>query len=277
MGLRQAISEMKIAFIKFWDTANCGDRLCCPYDYFDFGKHECEVHDIFTFKQKIPIDMIIFGGGGMLHTQVDEIMRDISRRAKELNPYCKVLVWGVGSNYHHVCRGHWHDWLKDEFDIIALRDRASPFAYVPCPSCMHSEFAIHRPRPEEPFVIFYHEEDPINLPHPKMSNYETDNMKHILDFLAKGFVVLTNSFHGAYWSMLTQKPVIIINPFSGRFFAGLPWGGVYANEHNFVDQVGNAIVNVAPRLLLDDCKRRNQEFYQTVITHANDTTEPGMV
>lgn len=263
---------MRIAFVHFHQTSNAGDRLCCPYDYFDWSKHECETHDIFTWDQKEPVDMLIFGGGGMLHTQVDEVMHDALKVAKRLNPKCKVVIWGVGSNYHHMCHGHWHQWLE-EFDVVALRDRTNPFNYVPCPSCMHSEFAIHRPRPEESYVMYYHEEFPLHLPHPRMSNFETNDMKLILDFLGKGHVVLTNSYHGAYWCMLMQKPVIVMNAFMGRFFCGLPWGGIHANETNYVDKTGDAILNVAPRLLLDDCKKRNEEFYWRLMTHANDKTE----
>lgn len=252
---------MKIAFVHFHDTSNVGDILCNPYNYFDWSGHECQSFDIFKWRQVVPVDMLIFGGGGMLHTQVDDAMRDAKNVAKRLNPDCKVVMWGVGSNYHHMCHGHWHEWLR-EFDIVGLRDRASPFPWVPCASCMHSELEIHRPRPNNPYSIYYHEEFPLDLPHPKMSNFECQDMKTIIDFISDGHVLLTNSFHGAYWAMLMQKPVIVLNAFSGRFFAGLPWHGTYANEHNYVEKTGDAMLNVAPRLLLDECRNRNREFFE---------------
>jgi len=267
---------MKIAFVHFHDTSNVGDILCNPFHYFDWSKHECQSFDIFKWKQRVPIDMLIFGGGGMLHTQVDDAMRKALHEAKELNPDCKVVMWGVGSNYHHMCHGHWHEWLK-EFDIVGLRDRTNPFHYVPCASCMHSEFLIHRPRPNEAYVMYYHDDFPLDLPHPRMSNFETDDMKLIIDFLSKGHVVLTNSYHGAYWSMLIQKPVIVMNAWMSRFFAGLPWHGVYANKENYVEQTGSAVLNVAPRLLLDDCRKRNQQFFNLLMQDANDSTEPRLV
>ena len=268
---------MRIAFVHHYDTSNVGDKLCCPFSYFDWTGHDCQVYDMFTWNQQVPIDMLIFGGGGMLHTPVDEAMRDALKKAKDLNPACKVVMWGVGSNYHHMCHAHWHDWLR-QFDVVGLRDRANPLHYVPCPSCMHSELQIHRnKRPENPYVIYYHDEFPLDLPHPKMSNYECDNMGTILDFISDGLVLLTNSFHGAYWAMMMQKPVIVMNAFAGRFFAGLPWNGVYANEHNYIEKTGDAVLNMAPRLLLDDCRRRNQEFFELLMQDANDPSEPRLV
>jgi hypothetical protein len=268
---------VKIAFVHFHDTSNVGDILCNPFSYFNWTGHECQSFDIFKWKQRVPIDMLIFGGGGMLHTQVDDAMRNALHDAKKLNPDCKVVMWGVGSNYHHMCHAHWHDWLK-EFDVVGLRDRCNPFHYVPCASCMHSEFEIHRnKRPENPFAIYYHEEFPLDMPHPRMSNFECADLKVIIDFISDCTVLLTNSYHGAYWAMCIQKPVLVINAFSGRFFAGLPWNGVYANEHNYIEKAGEAVLNTAPRLLLDDCRKRNRQFFDLLMRDENYPSESRLV
>jgi hypothetical protein len=92
-----------------------------------------------------------------------------------------------------------------------------------------------------------------------MSNRERSFSK-VLDFLASGEVLLTSSYHGAYWGMLLNRKVILINVFSSKFhgFKHQPpiateegWKSKHSEAHNYPEA-------------LAECRNANLQFSEKV-------------
>lgn len=130
----------------------------------------------------------------------------------------KLLVcWGAGQNRHDSNRATYPSVLN-EFDLVGIRDHSSPFEWVPCASCLNPLFDKRYETTEE--VVLYNHTDYPGLQSqgmPEMNNTEVD-LRKVVQFLASGETVLTTSYHGAYWATLLGKKVVVVNPFSSKFF-----------------------------------------------------------
>jgi exopolysaccharide biosynthesis predicted pyruvyltransferase EpsI len=45
------------------------------------------------------------------------------------------------------------------------------------------------------------------------------NIDHTIELLGSANIIITNSYHGAYWGTLLKKRVIVVSPWSSKFFA----------------------------------------------------------
>ena len=123
---------------------------------------------------------------------------------------------------------------SDKFHLLGVRDSANGFEWVPCASCMHSNFdEIFEVKNK--IVIYEHKNFPLrNLEQtfPKMKN--GDSFEDVIKFLGGAELVITNSYHGAYWATLLKRRVIVMQPFSSKFF-GFRHPLVVANSFNIKD------------------------------------------
>lgn len=238
---------MTPVFCKINDPANIGDSLCCPRDYFPEFK-DCPLVDI---REPLP-GPVIFGGGGLLHEGVDVFMEQADPGS---------IVWGAGSNYHDPNHAPFPDWL-DRFTFVGLRDFGNPWNYVPCVSCLHPEFDAPLGDPCHEAVVYEHHQVPVNIPDlPRMNNgLPAGEFGSVLRFLASGRLVLTNTYHGAYWASLLGRPVVIINPFSSRFHRLKP-AVAFATEDNWRDAVSAALARTG---YLQECRTINQRMFKKV-------------
>lgn len=237
---------MTPVFCKIVDPANLGDSLCCPRDYFPEFKN-CPLVDI---REPLP-GPVIFGGGGLLHEGVDVFM-------EQADP--KSIVWGAGSNYHDPNHTPFPDWL-DRFTFVGLRDFGNPWNYVPCASCLHPAFDENFGEPSQEVVVYEHHQHGMDLGLPSRKNDgRPEDFPEVLRFLASGRVVLTNTYHGAYWASLLGRPVVIINPFSSRFHRLKP-AVAFATEDNWRDAVSAALARTG---YLQECRTINQRMFQKV-------------
>ncbi len=229
--------------------------MCSPLLYFDIPFKEI---DIYKWKPtEIVSSKVIFGGGGLFHNPEN------SRRIKELMALVrsrkgKIIFWGAGSNYHNFTKTYYPSYISSA-DLIGLRDYYNnPFEYVPCPSCLHSIFKRTFPCPYRETVIFEHTDRPIDLPFPKMSNKQpARNFEDVIYFLNSAETVLTSTFHGAYWSLLLGKKVILWKPFSNRFYSFPIQLPIFSGKMT----KGLSIPNY-----LFDCVDLNLKFYSKVRT-----------
>ena len=94
----------------------------------------------------------------------------------------------------------------------------------------------------------------------KLDNTET-NLEKVLCFLGSANTVLTSSYHGAYWATLLGRNVIIVNPFSSKFFG-------FKHTHPIVDESNwkakQKEVRSYPEAL-EECRRANVEFLEKVL------------
>ena len=190
------------------DETNVGDWYCPPFRYFDFGSEDTS--DVY----EPPIakgDVLVLGGGGLISTNFAPFMEKLAS-AHTLTS--ALVAWGVGENMHSNKAGKtvapWNDrlpaYLKN-FDLVGIRDYGTEYPWVPCASCMLDLFDKSY-EVSHPVVVFEHKRTPLPLAgFPRRSNIGTD-IAEAIAFLASGEIIITNSYHGAYWATLLGRRVI---------------------------------------------------------------------
>lgn len=243
-------------FVHVIDKQNLGDQVCCPRLYFPWPA-DWEEQDVREYKD----GPAIFGGGGLLHSGMDEHLK--------WAPRSECVLWGIGSNYHDKKELAYPSWVKD-FGLIGCRDFGSPFEYVPCPSCLSPAFNRTKVDPRFEAVIYEHNLVPIDLPSaafPRLTHRQpADRFWSTIHFLQLGQVVLTNTYHGAYWALLCRRPVVIYKPFSSRF-QGLKPKVEFATEENWEKKL--ALAQHPDFGYLEECFAINLAFHVKVMDFVN--------
>ena len=205
-------------------TENIGDLFSSPLNYYDFGDevssldiwNDIDTHDFENTN-------VIVGGGGLLsHSGFLPSIEKIIKFKKEgiIN---KLIFWGVGKNAHFdrtICKKLGKNYQRNLVyaDLVGIRDLDTNLKYVPCPSCKliaDSNFFDKNPKDK---VVYYEHSDfelPKPIPGECLGNSEKDINK-VLEFLSSSRVVITNIYHGVYWSLLLGKKVFCV-PFSTKF------------------------------------------------------------
>lgn len=201
------------------NTSNTGDRFSTPTKYFDYLKN-IETLDITElpldkFLKEIEDKIVIFGGGGFLE---QEYFKDYVRVL--FNTKTKLLVgWGIGHNVHGGCEILYNEYRDlNKFDLLGVRDSTDYLEWVPCSSCMHGIFD-KKFKIKNEVVVYEHKDFPmrnLDTDFPKIKNNES--FVGVINFLGSTELVITNSYHGAYWATLLNKKVIVLQPFSSKFF-----------------------------------------------------------
>lgn len=236
-----------------YGNLNIGDGLASPMRYLVFGGRLTRFIDLAEWDGR---GDVIIGGGGMLLPECEESLKRLSGDSTY-----KRIVWGVGTNYAGIEEVIHPEWLKG-FDLVGLRDKEADCC-VPCASCLHPEFDAPRPEPVHDAVVYSHggTEIPITA-FPTMHNYVSSlSMWKVLDFLASGKVVITNSYHGCYWATMLGRKVICWHPNSNRFFH-MPWAVSMCMDNDWENLLGQVLT--APNQEMDWLgwsRNRNLEFY----------------
>jgi len=225
---------MKLFNIWRHNPENLGDTASSPFRYI-FNNHSVKYLD-YGDAIRLPEgeEPVVVGGSGLIHGQLwfDVLKRLASHKRKK-------ILWGIGHNVHdHDSKAsiRYPDWIL-QYDLIGLRDwlaieeRPSQYYWVPDASCLHHAFAIER-KAHHDIVVYEHLHHPLelNIPLPrKFTN--TTSVEEALDFISSGRLVLTNTYHGAYWATLLNRPCIILRPFSSKFYK-LKWPQPIAYDIN---------------------------------------------
>ena len=239
--------QKDLIFIYRIDKSNSGDLNCCPRDYINFNNSKCyDINNVPDTTNKI----VILGGGGIFHKQSwDRAIKTIIKKS-----YCSVL-WGAGSNYHNITNTVLPKYI-DRFDMVGLRDWGTKYRWVPCVSCMNKGFDIDR-KIKNDVVVYEHKDHRLCIAGlPCMNN--RSSMREALDFLGSAQTVITNTYHGVYWSLLLSKKVVILRPFSSRFY-GLKYNVPMFNNYNEWD--GTVAHHIG---VLYDSRMANLSFYKDV-------------
>jgi len=212
--------------------------MCAPSLWFEELAH-VERLDILGFKQSeltsmearsswkgavSNADVLIIGGGGLL--EIDFFRSGFDYISQNRKIGSKLVLWGAGHNNWQI--GDWRK-LKQSvsidhfgFDMIGIRDFNQGHRWVPCASCMAPEFDT-KPEPAHDIVIYAHA---ATLKNPKLASSLPSGLpildnqapfKEVIDFLASGDLVLTDSFHGMYWATLLGRRAIAF-PSSSKFY-----------------------------------------------------------
>lgn len=247
--------------ISIHDEHNLGDRVCNPCGYFDALKdvRRMNAWDVNWIYQP---EHLVLGGGGMVHGLLAQLIEYVPRVKGR-----RLIAWGMGHNQHGESFIDYHKVL-DGFDLVGVRDYRTAavkgWEYVPCVSCMNGAFEeVAGEKAVHPVVVYQHYDNPIKLRFtkgamPTMTN-EVPGLKDALAFLASGEVVVTNSYHGAYWAMLLGRKVMIYRPFASRF-CDLKWQPPSCHEGNWMRVAAKG----APEGYLQECRAANVAFYAKV-------------
>lgn len=248
---------MTVDFFHINNSRNMGDTMCAPYHYFDFGK-DTRVNDVRKFPEHSR-DVAIFGGGA-----VAGIMRQT--QAVQKSHAKKVITWGVGRSIRGVFRGY--PAYPGGVHLQGVRDYSldlpKNFFYVPCASCMHEAF-------DRSYVIERNVVGFINAAKPAQFvgvDLQIDNrrpMAEIIAVLGSANIVVTNSYHGAYWAMLLGRRVIIAGAYSSKFrmFKHQP---ALTESLDWRAQLPKA---VAYSGVLEECRDINRAYYHRVMEFIN--------
>lgn len=131
--------------------------------------------------------------------------------------------WGGGYNGEYNKKNknniEWPSWMV-EFDKIGVRDWAQNMPWAPCASCMHP--SLRKTYPIKNEVIFFEHKKQL------LKDFGTDsiprfinsgsNIEQTIELLGSANVILTNSYHGAYWGTLLRKKVIVVGAWGAKFY-----------------------------------------------------------
>jgi uncharacterized protein YggL (DUF469 family) len=221
---------MKRLFISRLDKLNPGDYWSTPKHYFDEFKND-EWVDVFEFGKKnlASYDKIIVGGGGLLFNSNFDKALSLLQHSKYIE---KVLFWGVGVNsvFDKDSSQEQIDEAVGKFPYklkvfnkfqLNLRDKQERYNVLPCASCLHPVFDT-----KEKIVRKY-----LAIKHTKINSfknrplydeihkiYTIDNtIENVIAEIKRSEIVVTQSYHGAYWAALCNKKVIVLTPWSTKF------------------------------------------------------------
>ncbi len=202
---------MSIGVVYRADATNVGDWYCSPARYFTLRYPEQA--DIMALDLDRLAPDVLVGGGGLLAKTFHPFLRALAERRPKLR---SLAAWGLGES-ENVDRsggsappyaGPDPDYLS-AFDLIGVRDYGTPHVWAPCASCMHP--SLDRPYEITRELCIY-EHKRIRIPIeglPRRSN-DGNDIDATLAWLGSTQVVITNSYHGAYWATLLGRRVVAI-------------------------------------------------------------------
>lgn len=219
------------------NTANIGDLMCAPYLFFPelLGTNSMEILGFRAGDEPIrdrrvlfnetfaQADLIVVGGGGLLEIDFFAPFFEYLKANKKRQ---KAVIWGAGHNNWQI--GDWRK-LKSEytfdaslFDLIGTRDSNTRFDWVPCVSCMSEQF--DKPHSISRSIGVYahaatlkNEAFRKRLPSDFDMIDNSSSFEDAIEFLGSSELVLTDSFHGAYWATLLGRRVVCF-PSSSKFY-----------------------------------------------------------
>ncbi len=231
------------------DKNNIGDWTCSPVQTLFIGAETCSVYE-----SELDHKNIIFGGGGLINNFFGPYI------TKHLNRTSGARIsWGIGHNFDATKYiESYPDWIN-RFTLSGIRDWPTPSGsyYVPCASCLSPVFDIEFDEPKHEVVFFKHNriKSPIT-DIPSMFNSE-NRLLDVASFLSSGRTVVTNSYHGAYWSMLLNRNTIVINPWSSKFY-GFKISPHYCNNYTLCDALKRPPIDYSG--FKDECRDANFKF-----------------
>lgn len=217
----QPSQRPRVHFIRCLDRYNTGDLNCGPELFFqDFAvRFSCFYHSIKDIDYTIirPDDWVILGGGGMIDCN-EKYQSEINR---VLHTCKHVISWAMGHNHHYSdCIFAWKSIFPIDmtaFELFTTRDwEYNGQRYCPCASCMMPELDIVYEKKRR-IAVYEHHQIPIDILPDVEHMTNSAPIHQVLKYIGEAEVLITNSYHGAYWGILMKKKVIIYKPFSNKY------------------------------------------------------------
>lgn len=162
-----------------------------------------------------------------VHREFEEEYLTLTRKyIKKVNESKNLKVmWGAGHNSEASKdkKGNifteYPDYLLD-FDMTGLRDWDVGHTWAPCASCMHPALRKNYSIKND-IIWFEHKKQLVKDfgtdPIPRFIN-SGSNIEQTIELLGSANIILTNSYHGAYWGVLLKKKVIVVGAWSTKFY-----------------------------------------------------------
>lgn len=245
---------MTLIFQHLRNTKNIGDFACSPFDYFDWGG--ATVKDM--REPSAPYDTCVFGGGKIFGGLAEAA--GVNTMGTPLH-----IAWGVGTRQTFPISFKYQR-ARQLCNLVGSRDWGDiRYDFAPCASCMSPLFDTAAP-PEHEVVFYWHggktQKQKIQIPDsmPAMAN-NVGSFSAAIRFIASGKTVISNSYHGVYWSLLLGRKTICV-PFSNKFNAyRLP--PAYATPRTWLNKLDSG---VAQPQTLDLCRTATLAFKDKVTT-----------
>jgi hypothetical protein len=272
----------KIIFISCGGK-NAGDLYCSPHLFYNFNDYKIEYTNDWNLINKSKNNIIIFGGGGIIDTN-----KNRSEYYKNLEKSNLYFHWSSGSNKLNLKEINWkpspkeiniNDDILENFIFVGRRDHLKNYydkhEYVPCVSCkiklLQNNYKIKRK-----IGIIQHMwlKKIKNLNYPTISmNLEKYNINEIIKFIGESEIIITGSFHGAYWSLLMQKKVIINGDWSSKFNT-LKYKPTLLSS-NIENDIKKCVI--PPPEYLKECIELNDKFYHKIKNKIKELTKTPLV
>jgi len=257
-------------------TLNQGDLLSAPSNYYpsinDKNIQKIDILGDSTFSLKenfervsmIKNNDLIIGGGGLLDRKT--FQNSISFLADFGKYGNKTILWGVGHNNVAFKPSKLFYDQVSKFNLVGIRDKEYKLIkgayWVPCSSCLNNSFEeIFQPKRE--LGIISHEHIEINLKGIKQSFDQISNDTHfgeLVQFIGESEVILTNSYHAMYWSVLMKKKVVVI-PNSSKMFS-------FKYDVPIINSIEELSKGIKKSSIyseaLEECRDANHRFYLRV-------------
>ncbi|WP_108125530.1 hypothetical protein [Saccharospirillum mangrovi] len=244
---------------------NIGDDLCSPRHYFNF---------------ETDIDGLTILGGGAYSNYG---LKTVRKEKLNLN---RTISWATGEStpkkaLPHIAKLPYAAWgIRD-------RSRTSESNFLPCPSCLNS--FLESPPGDEGTLLFLNA-DPRVTDSSLSTEYQSIAYRYgwkllfnncsiaeLTDALQTSKRVITNSYHGAYWSLLSGHNLVLLgysSKFTGLFDSlNLDSGHISMITKGSGKQLLQAIKGVIEdegirlvdhKLVLNEFRKMNIEFAKTL-------------
>jgi hypothetical protein len=176
------------------------------------------------------------------------------------------ILWGAGHNgeVSKKSKGtfEYPSWLS-EFNLLGVRDWNQSHPWAPCASCMHP--ALRKSYTIKNDVIFFEHKKQLmkdfgNDPIPRFVN-SGSNVEQTIELLGSANIILTNSYHGAYWGTLLKKKVIVVGPWSTKFYSLRHMPALLEKDESWKNAVDKAKIYSAS---LDECASATETFWKNI-------------
>ena len=291
---------MNLLNIYHRDASNAGDLASSPIKYFSF---DCITNEYGAANHEPApkADALIVGGGGLISNQT---FNNVIETALQ-SVYGPKVLWGAGFNLHSYPFGFSREldglrglraeargllkryglrdkssWEKSllkqsqhypsidsRYDLVGVRDWGTIYRWVPCASCMHPIFGAARLQaPKKRLIVIDHPMFfKINTSRPIKSSNLNKSFENIISILADAEVVITSSYHAAYWAILLGRRVVVV-PWSTKFLR-FRWPVQFAFD---LDGVSNAVKSSATFPdALEEARNANISFARDVSSLIN--------
>lgn len=175
-------------------------------------------------------------------------------------------VWGAGHNAAVTKKNKlsfdYPNWLA-EFTKVGVRDWKQGHKWVPCASCMHP--ALRKTYPIKNDVIWFEHKKQLIKSFgsdsiPRFIN-SGSNIEQTIELLGGANTIITNSYHGAYWGTLLKKRVVVVDPWSTKFYGLKHKPAIVEKADEWRDGLSTAVVY--PNAI-DECINETQMFWDSI-------------